>query len=75
MNAETKDAYCIMCGAAPGEPCTVISGDPEAGEKPGDVRATPHFYRGAAGGPTPPFVAVKDEGAVAAVVSGTPEED
>jgi hypothetical protein len=37
--------WCPMCGAAPGEACTVISGDPDAGEKPGDLRSEPHFYR------------------------------
>jgi hypothetical protein len=40
------DGWCIMCGAAPGEPCTVISGDPEAGEYPGMIRSEVHFYRG-----------------------------
>jgi hypothetical protein len=37
--------WCPMCGAAPGDRCTIISGDPERGEQPGDVRAVPHFYR------------------------------
>lgn len=51
--------WCPMCGAKPGEPCTVISGDPEQGKKPGDARAEPHFARHN-DGPIP--VLVKDEG-------------
>jgi hypothetical protein len=39
------DKWCIMCGAAPGEPCKVIGPD-APGVHPGDVRAEPHFYRG-----------------------------
>jgi hypothetical protein len=34
-----------MCGARPGAPCKVISGDPSEGTRSGDVRAVPHFYR------------------------------
>jgi hypothetical protein len=52
------DKWCVMCGAAPGEPCTVISGDPEAGEKPGDIRREPHFYRNS---DTKPAVLIPDE--------------
>lgn len=37
--------WCPMCGAAPGEPCTVISGSGEEGDRTGDVRPDPHFYR------------------------------
>lgn len=58
MYGAKLDKWCVMCGAAPGQPCTVISGDPDEGEKPGDVRAHPHFYRGS---DTKPAVAVKDE--------------
>src|SRR4051812_6286627 len=56
------DKWCQMCGAAPGEFCTIISGDPEAGEKPGDVRYHPHFYRSS---DTKPGVLVPDEPAFA----------
>lgn len=35
--------WCIMCGAAPGEPCEVISGGD--GLEPGDERPDPHFCR------------------------------
>lgn len=53
---EGIDSWCQMCGAAPGEPCTVISarsaddecvreGYVEAAKK-GDVRSDLHFYRG-----------------------------
>lgn len=45
--------WCPMCGAAPGEPCTTISGD-EAGQP----RAWPHFYRH---NDHPIPVAIKDE--------------
>lgn len=54
---------CIMCGAKANEPCVVISGNPEAGEHPGDVRDVHHYYRAKPGeaGPAEPFVPVKDE--------------
>lgn len=54
---------CMMCGAASGEPCTIISGYPDQGEHPGDRRAYPHGNRAKPGqtGPREPFVAVKDE--------------
>lgn len=35
-----------MCGAAPGEDCQVVSGSGRPGDRPGDVRSEPHFYRG-----------------------------
>jgi hypothetical protein len=47
-----------MCGAAPGEPCRVISGSGEPGDMPGDVRPDPHFYRSS---DTKPSVLVPDE--------------
>lgn len=52
--------WCQMCGAAPGEPCIVISGGYEGddGLHPGDERPTPHFYRSAT---VKPLVAIKDE--------------
>jgi hypothetical protein len=37
--------FCPMCGATPGVPCTIISGDSSLGEKPGGVRAYPHHAR------------------------------
>lgn len=37
------DKWCMMCGAAPGEPCKVISGG--EGLHPGDVRPDVHFSR------------------------------
>lgn len=49
-----------MCGAEPGASCTVISGFGVEGDRPGDERPTPHFYRS----PTlkqRPAVLVKDE--------------
>lgn len=48
--------WCQMCGAAPGEPCRVISGG--EGLKPGDVRPDVHFYRSA---DTKPAVLVPNE--------------
>ncbi len=50
------DKWCQMCGAAPGEPCKVISG--VEGLKPGDVRPDPHFYRSAN---SKPVVLIPDE--------------
>jgi hypothetical protein len=35
--------HCPMCGAKPGQPCTVIAGG--EGLNPGDTRPDPHFYR------------------------------
>jgi hypothetical protein len=52
------DKWCVICGAAPGESCTIISGDPEAGEKPGDPRPHPHFYRSS---DTKPAILIPDE--------------
>lgn len=37
--------WCGMCGAAPGEDCKVVSGSGRIGDRPGDRRSTPHFYR------------------------------
>lgn len=39
------DKFCPMCGATPGNACTVISGTGEPGDQPGDTRSEPHFYR------------------------------
>lgn len=50
------DRWCIMCGAAPGEPCTVISGGD--GLNAGDVRPQVHFYRFST---EKPAVTVSDE--------------
>jgi len=56
--------WCQMCGAAPGEPCTVISGSGGDGDRPGDVRPDPHWHRSATERPgvlvpdEPPFGAV-----------------
>jgi hypothetical protein len=51
-----EKSWCIMCGAAPGNPCTVISTvEPDSeyvkeGHGPpqtaGEPRSRPHFYRG-----------------------------
>ena len=48
--------WCRMCGAEPGQPCTIISGD--EGEKPGDVRESPHQGRNAT---SKPAVLIPDE--------------
>ncbi len=52
--------WCQMCGAAPGEPCIVISGGYTGylELRPGDVRPTPHFYRSSA---EHPAMTIKDE--------------
>lgn len=42
---QTKN--CAVCGATAGDPCTVVSSDPNDGLRPGDVRPVLHFYRGA----------------------------
>jgi hypothetical protein len=52
---------CVMCGAKPYEPCTVISDDPEAGLRAGDRRPFPHAYRSTDPNDPQPGVAVKDE--------------
>ena len=50
--------WCQMCGAAPGDPCTVVSGSGEPGDRPGDTRPEPHFYRSS---PHKPAVLIPDE--------------
>lgn len=50
------EKWCQMCGAAPGEPCRVISGGD--GLNPGDERPEPHFYRSA---DAKPGVLIPDE--------------
>lgn len=50
--------WCQMCGAAPGESCTVISGSGKPGDRPGDRRSEPHFYRSS---PHKPVVLIPDE--------------
>lgn len=51
--SDNIDKWCVMCGAAPDEPCTTISGD-----EAGSTRPLPHFYRGS---DERPAVPVKDE--------------
>jgi len=39
------EKWCHMCGAAPGEPCKVVSGSGEQGDRPGDARPDTHWAR------------------------------
>jgi hypothetical protein len=64
--------HCPMCGARPGERCKVISGDPEAGERPGDWRSEPHFYRH---NDRPIPVLIPDEPPFASGPDGTDESE
>jgi len=57
MNEAKLDSWCLMCGAAPGDPCKVISG--EGNEKPGGERRYLHSARG--GLDHKPAVTVPDE--------------
>lgn len=57
--------WCPICGATPGNPCTIISGVPKdlsatkaAGLRAGDPRPEPHFSRY---NDRPIGVAIKDE--------------
>lgn len=56
---------CIMCGAAEGKPCTVISTVTDGPDRQtaGDRRDYPHAARAKPGehGPREGFVAIKDE--------------
>lgn len=58
MTIDQIQKWCGMCGAAPGDPCTVVSGSGRPGDRPGDVRPEPHFY---SAGDTKPVVLWKDE--------------
>jgi hypothetical protein len=61
----TKYPACIMCGAATGEPCVVISTahDEHYDQTAGEPRNYPHSARAKPGQPEPRagFVSVKDE--------------
>lgn len=60
------DKWCVMCGAAPGEPCKVISGGD--GLNPGDIRPDVHWARNS---DEKPSVLIPDEPDFAAVVAPT----
>lgn len=40
---DQMDKHCPMCGAKPGEPCTIISDTTQGAV--GTPRPSPHFYR------------------------------
>lgn len=55
---ERLQKHCGLCGAIPGELCTVVSFD-DVKQHPGEVRTIPHYYRI---GERPYSVLWKDEG-------------
>jgi len=64
MNTKLE-GWCRMCGAAPGDPCIVVSG--EGDEKPGDERKYLHWARGSA---EKPLVLIPDEPPFRAAAEG-----